>query len=158
MKPKSIAAKKALRVLKKNGMLWVALDQSTREGAMGVEFFGVKTATAQGPAVLAMKTNSIILPMSMRRNGFLDHTLIVREPLELPTTTIDRESIYSNLLMMNGLIEKEILLNPEEWWWFHRRWKRAHRYTQENNLLEQIDSNGKEDTSEFSRTASGDMI
>ena len=158
MKPKSVAAKKALRVLKSNGMLWVALDQSTREGAMGVEFFGVKTATSQGPAVLAMKTNSVILPMSMRRNGFLDHTLIVREPLELPATTIDSESIYSNLLMMNGLIEKEILLNPEEWWWFHRRWKRAHKYTQENEVPSSVESNVRKDPTELPRTASTDGI
>ncbi|MBN1883062.1 MAG: hypothetical protein JW885_12880 [Deltaproteobacteria bacterium] len=155
MKPKSIAAKKALRALKNNRMLWVALDQSTREGAMGVEFFGVKTATSQGPAVLAMKTNSVILPMCMRRNGFLDHTLIVREPLELPATTIDSKIIYSNLLMMNGLIEKEILLNPEEWWWFHRRWKRAHLYAQENNESDPVESDIE---IELPRTASRDGI
>jgi len=158
MKPKSVAAKRALRVLKNNGMLWVALDQSTREGAMGVEFFGVKTATSQGPAVLAMKTNSLILPMSMRRNGFLDHTLIVREPLELPSTTIDTESIYMNLLLMNGLIEKEILLNPEEWWWFHRRWKRAHKYAQENDVSDSIEASVEEDEVGLRRTASSDGI
>lgn len=156
MKPKSVAAKRALRVLKNNGMLWVALDQSTREGAMGVEFFGVKTATSQGPAVLAMKTNSLILPISMRRNGFLDHTLIVREPLELPSTMIDTESIYTNLLLMNGLIENEILLNPEEWWWFHRRWKRANKYAQENDAPDSIVASAEEDETELRRTASSD--
>jgi len=158
MKPKSTAAKKALRVLKNNGLLWVALDQSTREGAMGVEFFGVKTATSQGPAVLAMKTNAVVLPMSMRRNGFLDHTLIVREPLELPATTIDAEGVYANLLMMNGMIEKEILLNPEEWWWFHRRWKRAHKYLNKNDAQASMEPNFEEDTSEMSRTAPGDGV
>jgi KDO2-lipid IV(A) lauroyltransferase len=158
MKPKSVAAKRALRVLRNNGILWVALDQSTREGAMGVEFFGVKTATSQGPAVLAMKTNAVVLPMSMRRNGFLDHTLIVREPLELPATTIDAEGIYKNLLMMNGMIEKEILVNPEEWWWFHRRWKRAHRYLQENEASASMEHDFEDDTSELPRTASGDGI
>jgi len=128
LKPRSEATKRSLGTLRNNGILWIALDQNTREGDVGVEFFGVKAATARGPAVLALRTGAIVVPMYIRRERWLEHTIIIKKPIELEHTGDKDEDVYHNLKRFSALIEEEILENPKEWWWIHKRWKRAHIY------------------------------
>jgi KDO2-lipid IV(A) lauroyltransferase len=131
VKPRGEATKRSLGTLRAKGILWIALDQSVREGDVGVEFFGVKVATARGPAILALRTGAVVLPICARRQGWLNHTIVIREPVELEHNGDKDDDIYRNLRRFNAIIEQEVLENPEEWWWIHKRWKRAHRYAQE---------------------------
>lgn len=129
--PRKRAIKKSFVWLKQKGILWLALDQDARKGDVGVEFFGIKAATPQGPAVLAMKTGSTVLPMYAKRKGWLKHEVIILPPLKMVNTGDKEADKYTNLKRMNEVTEKMILDNPEEWWWIHRRWKRAYRYQDE---------------------------
>lgn len=131
VKPRSAATKQSLATLRNKGILWIALDQNVREGDVGVEFFGVKAATARGPAILALRTGAVVLPVYARREGWLKHTIVIREPIELEHSGDKDEDIYKNLKRFNAVIEQMVLENPNEWWWIHERWKRAHRYVQE---------------------------
>lgn len=130
IKPRSEATKNSLRVLRNNDILWVALDQDTKFGDVGVEFFGVKVGTSRGPAILAQRTGATVLPIYIRRDGWLKHTIVVEEPVEMVNSGDRDLDVYNNLKRMNAVLEKEILANPQEWWWVHRRWKRAYRYAQ----------------------------
>jgi KDO2-lipid IV(A) lauroyltransferase len=131
LKPRSEATKRSLGTLRKKGILWIALDQNVREGDVGVEFFGIKAATARGPAILAQRTGAVVLPVYARRQGWLKHTIIINEPIELVHTDDKDRDIYNNLKRFNTVLEQEVLDNPTEWWWLHERWKRSHRYDQE---------------------------
>ncbi len=130
LKPRSEAIKRSIGALRKKEILWIALDQNTREGDVGVEFFGVKAATARGPAVLALRTGAVVVPVYVRRDGWLRHTIIIKEPIELEYTGDKEQDVDRNLKRFSAVIEKEVLENPTEWWWLHERWKRAHRYVQ----------------------------
>jgi len=130
LKPRSVATKRSFSVLKKKDLLWLAIDQNVREGEMGVELFGVKTSTAKGPAILASRTGAAVLPMYVKRDGWLHHTVVIKEPIPLVDTGNKEKDLYDNLKRFNSEIESQILENPWEWWWFHRRWKRSHRYEQ----------------------------
>jgi Kdo2-lipid IVA lauroyltransferase/acyltransferase len=131
LKPRGEALKRSLSTLRNKEVLWIALDQNVREGDVGVEFFGVKAATARGPAVLALRTGAVVLPVYARRDKWLRHTVIIREPIELEYTGDKEEDIDKNLRRFNAIIEREVLENPVEWWWVHERWKRARRYEQD---------------------------
>lgn len=131
LKPRTEATKRSLATLRNKEILWIALDQNTRGGDVGVEFFGIKAATARGPAVLALRTGAVVLPVYARRRGWLKHTIIILEPIELVRSGNKNADIYKNLKKFNAVIEQEVLENPEEWWWIHKRWKRAHLYVQE---------------------------
>ena len=131
LKPRSEATKQSLATLRNKGILWIALDQNVREGDVGVEFFGIKAATARGPAILAQRTGAVVLPVYARRQGWLKHTIVIGEPIELEHSDDKDKDIYNNLRRFNSVIEREVLENPGEWWWIHERWKRAHRYDQE---------------------------
>jgi len=126
--PRQQAIKKSFIWLKQKGLLWLALDQDARKGDVGVEFFGIKAATPQGPAVLAVKTGATVLPMYAKRKGWLNHEVVIWPPIELVNTGDKEADKYTNLKRMNEVTEKMILDNPTEWWWIHRRWKRAYRY------------------------------
>jgi len=126
--PRQQAIKKSFVWLKKKGLLWLALDQDARKGDVGVEFFGVKAATPQGPAVLATKTGATVLPMYVKRRGWMKHEVIIWPSIAMVNTGDKEADKYTNLKKMNEITEKMILDNPEEWWWIHRRWKRAYRY------------------------------
>jgi len=128
LSPRNIAIKKAFIALRKKEVLWLAIDQDTREGGIGVEFFGVKVSTPQGPAVLAGKTGATVLPVYAKRHGWMKHEIIIKPPLALVSTGDKEADKYVNLKRMNEVIEQILLDNPGEWWWIHRRWKRAHRY------------------------------
>jgi KDO2-lipid IV(A) lauroyltransferase len=71
LKPRSIATKRSISTLRKNGILWLALDQGTRDADVGVEFFGIKTATARGPAILSTRTGAAVIPMYVKWSGWL---------------------------------------------------------------------------------------
>jgi KDO2-lipid IV(A) lauroyltransferase len=126
--PRKQAIKKSFIWLKKKNLLWLALDQDARKGDVGVEFFGIKAATPQGPAVLATKTGSVVLPMYVKRKGWLAHEINIWPPIEMVNTSDKEADKYTNLKKMNEITEKMILDNPKEWWWIHRRWKRSYRY------------------------------
>ncbi|MBN1573003.1 MAG: hypothetical protein JW984_07405 [Deltaproteobacteria bacterium] len=128
VKPRSRATKFSLRVLKKKEILWIAADQNVREGSIGVEFFGVKASTAKGPAVLALWSNAMILPMTIKRLGWLKHKITIKKPFTLETTGNMDEDTYSGLKVVNQIIEEMILDNPTEWWWIHNRWKNSYKY------------------------------
>jgi KDO2-lipid IV(A) lauroyltransferase len=131
VKPRSEATKRSLRVLRNREILWLALDQDTKFGDVGVEFFGVKVGTSRGPTTLAQRTESTVLPIYAKREGWLKHTLVVKEPVVLINSGDKDLDLYNNLKRMNEVLEQEITENPEEWWWVHRRWKRAYKYSDE---------------------------
>ena len=123
-----------VEVFWKNGeILWVALDQATHGRAMGVEFFSVKATMPMGPAELVIKTGAAMLPMYIKRNGWMDHTIVVKEPLNVQLTLDEQKDVYNVLKKINEELEEIILENPEEWWWVHKRWKHANKYVSENN-------------------------
>ena len=126
--PRKQAIKKSFICLKKKGLLWLAVDQDARKGDVGVEFFGIKASTPQGPAVLAMKTDSTVLPIYVKRKGWMEHEVIIWPPIDIVNTGDKEADKYTNLKKMNESIEKMVLDNPTEWWWIHRRWKRSYRY------------------------------
>ncbi len=128
VKPRSRATKLSLKVLKKKEILWIAADQDVREGCMGVEFFGVKVSTAKGPAVLALWSKAVILPITIKRLGWLKHKIVIKKPFTLEATGDMDEDTYSGLKVVNRVIEETILDNPREWWWIHNRWKSSYKY------------------------------
>jgi len=133
LKPRHVVIKRSLETLRKNGILWIALDQNARGGGeIGVEFFGKKVATAKGPAVLSMRTGAVVIPFYAKRNGWFKHTVVIEEPVILDSTDNREQDAYTNTLKFNAIIERLILKNPTEWWWVHNRWKKAQRYVEED--------------------------
>ena len=63
------ASREILRVLKKNQLLGILIDQHVRENNIHVDFFGQKAATTRSVATLSLKTDTPVIMLFARRVG-----------------------------------------------------------------------------------------
>jgi len=104
----------------------VVLDQNMRRGhGVYVPFFGKPASTTLGLAVLARRTGAPVFPVFMERVGALGrHRLTIQPPLEWDDARGEKKAaLVANTAHYTRVIEDAIRRRPEEWFWFHRRWR-----------------------------------
>lgn len=123
--PKKAAAKEALKVLRGGGILAVPADQNQRYSfGVFVEFFGKLACTTTGPVRLAEHSGAKIVPVFLRRVGESEkHIVEVLPAVELRNTGNPGRDLVENTQRCSKVIEAMIRRYPEQWVWFHRRWK-----------------------------------
>lgn len=122
--PRQACVTNSLKELRGNGLLFMPIDQNFGSGGgVYVNFFGQKAATATGPAVFAMRTGAVILPMFIVRQSDNTHKIIIEPPLPLAERSDEKEVITATMAKITDLIEQYIRRYPHEWAWMHRRWK-----------------------------------
>ena len=122
--PTSHAMLKIVRVLKKKEVVAILMDQSVDwYDGVWVDFFGRRTCTSKGMALIALKTGAPVLPVFLYReaSGF---RAVFGEEIPLVATGDKTSDIESNTLNYSKAIEKGIRRHPEQWFWVHRRWKK----------------------------------
>lgn len=116
-------ATSVLRALRKNGVVAFLIDHKTKiQEAYSLPFFGENARVNMGPALLAVRAEALVWPIYLERleNGFL---LRLQEPLDTKTLTgTSEEKIRETALFYTQAMEKQIRLNPEQWFWMHNRW------------------------------------
>jgi KDO2-lipid IV(A) lauroyltransferase len=121
--PSRKAMLKIVRALKKKEAVTILMDQSVDwYDGVWVDFFGRRTATSIGVAMIAMKTGAPVVPVFLyrERSGF---RAVFDKAID-PVVTGDRtRDIERNTLNFSRAIEKGIRRHPEQWFWVHRRWK-----------------------------------
>ncbi len=116
---------KLVRTLRKGKMTGLLIDQGTsrREG-VDVTFFGHKTNATYAASLLAARYNCPVLPVYCIRESDAKLTVVVEPILRLHKTDDVRADLQTNTQIMTDSVEKAIRLYPEQWLWFHKRWKR----------------------------------
>ncbi len=111
-------ARQMFRTLRKGGMLAFLIDQNIRAESVKVPFFGKPALTPIGPARLAARAEApVMICFIERRRG----KQIVRfQPPMFTTHTTDPVEITARL---TAAIEEQIRRVPEQWVWFHQRWR-----------------------------------
>lgn len=113
----------AMRLLRKNWMIAIALDLDVRKGVF-VDFFGLAASTSDGAARLALATGASILPCFMVRQGTAaKHKITIHPPVELQRTRDRAADILENTQRFVRPLEAMIRAHPDHWNWIHRRWK-----------------------------------
>ena len=114
-----------IRVLKEGFLLGILIDQDTKVKGEFVDFFGKPSHTAVGPAQLALKYHAPIVPIFTYRDARHYHHACIGEALSFePTGNLDRDVIALTSLCSNAT-ETFIAEHPEQWVWFHERWKKT---------------------------------
>jgi len=119
------SVKAALLCLKKNELLGILADIDTRVDGVFVGFFGRPAYTPRGPVSIALKTGAVLLPTFIIRQKDDTHRLIINKGMKLKTTGDIEEDIRLNTEAYTKIIESYIREYPEQWVWFHERWKTA---------------------------------
>lgn len=126
---KKSALPKMARALKDGKILGILIDQGTKS-TEGVEvtFFGKRTTATPVAAILAQRYQVPVVPAFCfrRKDGGLE--IVVQPPLNLYETDNFSSDIVRNTQLMTNIIEQAIRAHPEQWFWFHKRWKRHYPY------------------------------
>lgn len=107
-----------IRVMRNGDILWYAPDQDLqRSVSVFVPFFGVETATVRATGLLlkAGRSDCYLTSFYRAKNRYVVN-LILHEAL--PTG-----NDISDALIYTKNLEKEILANPSQYLWLHRRFK-----------------------------------
>ncbi len=124
-KPRLTCVSRCLKALKENRILLLQIDQNAPATECWVDFFGYLVPTFKGPIIFSLRTCAPILPMFIIRNPDGLHKITIHPAFELTTTGNAREDMTSNLARLTKIVEAVIREHPEQWWWIHRRFKRA---------------------------------
>ena len=119
------AAKRVLRCLKQGGMSAFLVDHNCSSSeAIFLPFLGKIAAVNMGPALLALRSNALVLPVFLLRNDQSTYTLKLSTPLDTATLTGTREEkIRAIAEFYTEEVEKMVRSYPEQWFWMHKRWK-----------------------------------
>lgn len=112
-----------LKLLKDGCNLGVISDQDAGKGGIFVDFFGRKTSTPKGAAFLALKTKVPLFTVYSTRldDGNYQAEII---PVELNYKgKITEEKIKAATQEIAYRLENQIREHPDQWLWFHKRWK-----------------------------------
>ncbi len=122
---KKAAAKDALRALKQHQILVIPSDQNqTLSFGVFVDFFGKPACTTPGAARLAMLTGAPVFPVFLVREGESDrHRVEILPAIEMVSTGDRDADIRTNTQRCSDAVEAMIRRYPEQWIWFHKRWK-----------------------------------
>lgn len=111
----------AIRAIKGGKILTVLPDVRSRIRGVSVDFLGGKANFGRGIPRFAIECNAPVFPCVILRDGWMKHSIHVLDPI-VPDGQ-DSPEIVEKILkdVMKG-IEKAILENPEQWFWFNKRW------------------------------------
>jgi len=117
--------KAAGRALQAGRVLGYVIDQNDpSRRAIFPTFFGVPCATAPTPAYIAQRNGAAVVfclsyPLDDGR-----HQVVIEGPLEVPDTGDRHADALAFMQDLNDRLERYVRLQPERWYWLHRRWKR----------------------------------
>ncbi len=121
---KDNALRNMIAVIRRNGTVGLLVDQAVfpSEGAL-IPFLGRTAWASKGPVVIAHKTGVAITPAFVHREG--GRHVITFSPECVFTGDDTDEGMIEDVKRYSSYIERFICAHPTNWYWVHRRWKRA---------------------------------
>ncbi len=122
---KNQAAASVLYCLRHYGISAFLVDHNAhRNKSIFLPFLGQKAAVNIGPAVLAVRSKSLVWPIFLLRKGRGNYLLHVQDPLD---STQLQGKIQNRIIhaaeFYTQAVEAMVQRFPEQWFWMHKRWK-----------------------------------
>ena len=117
-------AKDILKALKARRIVGILVDQNTApKDGIKVKFFGKDVLHTPAASVLAQKTNALIINAFIYQKGENLNEICFEEPIDI--STFDKEDAVQKATQMQcSACEEMVRARPEEYFWFHQRFKR----------------------------------
>ena len=122
---KNGALRAMFAAFKRQEMVGMLIDQAAHpsEGIL-VDFIGRPAWTTRLPALIARKSGAALLPAFIHREG--DTHIVTIHPDYTPSQADDPEVCAAeDAAGLTRYIEEYVVRHPTQWYWIHKRWKRA---------------------------------
>jgi len=136
-----MSSRKLFRCLKNKNILILIIDQDTNVPSTWVPFFGIPSKTPIGASVFALKTGANVVSYNVIRekNGTFKLKFETLGIFSRNHPSMEQD-VYSVTRKLNQHLELRIRENPQQWAWFHRRWR--HRPSDEElKKMEELEQN-----------------
>lgn len=112
------------RVLRKGGIVGIVGDQDARRSGVFVPFFGRPASTHRGPALFALKLRAPVFACVARRlpGGAVRYVVAGQQIVTERTGELEAD-VQTLTAALAARLEAEVREAPEQYFWFHRRWK-----------------------------------
>jgi len=109
---------KAIKLLREGGAIGILSDQHAGDHGVWVPFFGRLASTSPLPALLAKRTGAALVGVAIYTNGRARWRVVISRALEN-----NEAPVASLATRVNQVLEQQIRVAPEDWFWVHNRWK-----------------------------------
>jgi KDO2-lipid IV(A) lauroyltransferase len=111
-------------VLKKKGVIGILADQAVfvDEGVL-IEVMGRTAWASKAPIIIAQKAGVPLVPAFIHREQ--NHHVITILPEFTPSGDLSEAGIQRDVQALSRNLEDFVCAHPQDWYWVHRRWKRA---------------------------------
>ena len=117
-------AKDILKALKARRIVGILVDQNTApKDGIKVQFFGKDVLHTPAASVLAQKTNALIINAFIYQKDENLSEICFEQPIDI--SMFDKEDAVQKATQMQcSACEEMVRAKPEEYFWFHQRFKR----------------------------------
>ncbi len=121
-------AREIIQELRANRVVAILFDQYAGSSGVDVSFFGRTAYTTPAVAQFALRTGAQVVAAFNTRQPDGTHKIYVEDPILLDSAGDKADIIQSATQNYNDLLEAWIRKHPDQWFWFHRRWKTPRKY------------------------------
>jgi Kdo2-lipid IVA lauroyltransferase/acyltransferase len=113
-----------LTTLRKGSLVGILADQAAypADGAL-IDVMGRNAWAAKGPVIIAHKSGAPLVPVFIHREGELN--VITFYPEHQFSGDTSDEGVRKETQALSRYVEDFVAAHPTQWYWVHRRWKRA---------------------------------
>ncbi len=115
------SVRKIIKALRGGGVVAALIDQDTALESVFSPFLGAPAATPVGPLRLAIRQGLPVLTSFIVREKRFHHHVYTAEA---PYDPGDPDAAEKILLLFHARLEALLARYPEQWVWWHRRWRR----------------------------------
>jgi KDO2-lipid IV(A) lauroyltransferase len=121
--PMGNSIRASLSTLRENGIVALLADQSSAKESLAANFLGIDVPTYQGPSMFALRTRAAVQFGFLIRKDDGTYRLHLHE-IDYNDLKDDSEASVVKLTQRHvSALEELIKKYPENWLWFHRRFK-----------------------------------
>lgn len=119
--PKGDGTRELMAGMKRGDCIALLVDQKYNQGPE-VEFFGQPVNASPGAARLALKFDTVMLPLSVVRLPGVRFRVTAHEPIVVNQSEDKAADTLAGIQAANRFVEDRVKEHPVDWFWVHKRW------------------------------------